>query len=98
MLTESVIHQAATLATIRIAATTIEAMVASRIRRWGSGAIVISGIKCARRPGLARRRAAVFQAVVQAERGILPEFDQQGLQAEARPVRRTRHRADDMLG
>src|SRR6266850_3974310 len=98
MLIESVIHQAATLATIRIAATSIEAMVASRIRRWGSNAIVASGVEGARRPGLARRDTAVFQAVVQAERAILPEFDQQRLQAETRPVRRPRHSTDDVPG
>src|SRR5882672_618354 len=98
MLTESVTHQAASLATIRMTATAIEAMVASRIRRCGSIAIVASGIEGPCRPGLAWRGAAVFQPVVQAERSILPELDQQRLYAIARPVRRPRHLADNMLG
>ena len=75
-------------------------------RRWwpaASGAVArspssASGIEGARRPGLARRGAAVLQPVVQAERAVLPELDQQRLQAEARPVRRPRHLADDVPG
>ena len=98
MLTESVIHHAAALATIRVIATAIEATVARRIRRWGSSAIAASGVEGSRRPRLARRGTAVFQPVVQAERAVLPEFDQQRLQPETRPVRRSRHLADDVPG
>src|SRR5882672_5633186 len=98
MLTESVTHHAASLAAIRMTATAIEATVASRIRRWGSSAIVASGIEGPRRPGLAWRGAAVLQPVVQAERAILPELDQERFQAETRPMWRTGYLADDMFG
>src|SRR5262249_45083907 len=98
MLMESVSHQAIPLATTRNIATAMEARVASRIRRCGWAAMVASGIERARCPGLARRGPAVFQPVVQAERAVLPELDQQRLHAEARPVGRPRHLADHILG
>src|SRR5215475_209130 len=98
MLMESVSHQAIPLATTRNIATAMEARVASRIRRCGETAMVASGIERARRPGLARRGATVFQPVVQTERAVLPELDQQRLHAKARPVGRPRHLADHVLG
>src|SRR5216683_2233386 len=98
MLTESVTHHAASLAAIRTTATAIEATVASRIRRWGAIAIVGSGIEGPCRPGLARRGAAVLQPVVQAERAVLPELDQERFQAKTRPMWRAGHLADDMFG
>src|SRR5688572_30447581 len=55
-----------------------------------------SRIELLRRPAVAG--AAKDQPVVQAERLVLPELDVVGDQAESRPVRRTRHRADRVSG
>ncbi len=57
-----------------------------------------SGIERAGRPRRVGRGPAILQPVVQAERAVLPELDQHGFQAEARPVRRPRHLADDVPG
>src|SRR6266542_2272540 len=57
-----------------------------------------SGIERSGRPRRVGRGPSIFQPVVQAERAVLPELDQQGFQAEARPVRRPRYLADDMPG
>jgi hypothetical protein len=40
------------------------------------------------------RSAAEHDAFMQAERPVVPEFDTDGLDPKARPVRRTRHFAD----
>src|SRR5581483_8726311 len=55
------------------------------------------GVERARCPWRVGRNAAVFEAVVQAERLVLPELDQQRLQAKARPVRRPRYRSDQVF-
>src|SRR5580698_10845937 len=49
-------------------------------------------------PWLIRRGAAEFDAVVQAERAVVPEFDPQRDDAPAAPARRARHLADDVPG
>ncbi len=90
------ISQATVFAPTRVKATDVEATVASRISRWGSIAILMSGIERACGPRLGGRAAPVFEPVMQAERAILPEFDQGRLQAEAGPVWRPRHLADHM--
>src|SRR4029450_783187 len=55
-----------------------------------------SGIERAGRPRRVGRGPAILQPVVQAERTVLPELDAHGFQAEARPMRRPRHLADDV--
>src|SRR4029077_5272227 len=57
-----------------------------------------SGVHPHLAPGLARRVAAEFHAVVQAERAVVPEFHAQRRDAPAAPARRPRHLADHMLG
>src|SRR5260370_24310392 len=49
-------------------------------------------------PRLIRRRAAEFDAVVQAERTVVPEFELQRRNAPAAPARWARHVADDIFG
>src|SRR5205814_3571397 len=53
-----------------------------------------SWIKPRLAPRLTQSAAAEFDAVVQAVGPVLPELDDQGTEPKARPVRRTRHRAD----
>src|SRR5688572_15467648 len=96
MLTESVTSQAIPLAPIRIRATTVEATVARRIRRCGSIAIAASGVEGTRGPGLGGRPTAIFEPIEQAKRPVLPELDEQGLQAEAGPMGRPRDAANQM--
>ena len=79
-------------------ATAIEARLASRIRRRARSRVGAQGYRVRVDHGAPGDGAAVFQPVVQAERAVLPELDQQRLQAEARPVRRPRHLADDVPG
>src|SRR5437879_3028163 len=55
-------------------------------------------IKPRLKPWLIRRRAAEFDAVVQAERAVMPEFELQRCDAPAAPARRARHFADDVSG
>src|SRR5215211_6110317 len=57
-----------------------------------------SGIKPHLAPGLRRRVAAEFDAVVQAERAVMPEFETRGVNAPAAPPRRARHVADHVFG
>ena len=47
--------------------------------------------------GSCRRFAAEFDAVVQAERAVVPEFEALRRDAPAAPARRPRHLADEML-
>ena len=49
-------------------------------------------------PWLARRRAAKFEAVVQAKRPVVPEFELCGHDPPAAPSLRARHFPDDVLG
>src|SRR5438105_15433518 len=49
-------------------------------------------------PWLARRRAAKFEAVVQAKRPVVPEFELCGHDPPAAPSLRARHFHDDVLG
>ena len=49
-------------------------------------------------PGLFGRVAAKFDAVVQAERAIMPEFEPQRRNPPAAPARRPRHVADQVFG
>src|SRR6185295_14975502 len=60
-----------------------------RAPRW-------SRIELLRRPAFAG--AAIDQPVMQAERLVLPELDVVRDQAEARPMRRPRYRADRVFG
>src|ERR1700742_5191312 len=59
---------------------------------------VSSGIKPRFGPGLIRARAAKFDAVVQAERAVVPEFEAGRLDAPSAPAWRPRHLADDVFG
>src|ERR1700722_12530041 len=56
------------------------------------------GIKPRFGPGLIRRRAAKFDAVVQAERAVVPEFELHRRDAPAAPAGWARHRADQIFG
>src|SRR6185312_6997666 len=94
MLTESVASQATTLAPIMTRATDVEATVAAFMSDPEAVLIVSSWVEGACRPRSFGRSATVFQPIVQAERAVLPELDQQRLQTKARPVRRPRHAAD----
>src|SRR3954452_7274063 len=49
-------------------------------------------------PRARRSIAAEFDAVVQAERAVVPEFELRRRDAPAAPARRPRHLADDVLG
>src|SRR5438045_3103710 len=49
-------------------------------------------------PGLMRGVAAEFDAVVQAERPVVPELEPQRIDPPAAPARWPRHLADDVLG
>src|SRR5207244_6153162 len=49
-------------------------------------------------PGLVGPLAAEFDAVVQAERAVVPELEPLWRNAPAAPARRPRHLADDVLG
>src|SRR5258708_39659397 len=49
-------------------------------------------------PWLIRPRAAEFDAVVQAERAVVPELELRRQNAPAAPARRARDFADDVLG
>src|SRR5436190_21137757 len=57
-----------------------------------------SRIKPRLAPGRARPLAAELDAIVQAERPVLPELDARWNDSKARPVGRPRHRADRELG
>src|SRR6202040_1486421 len=57
-----------------------------------------SGIKPRLGPGLIRSFPAEFDAVVQAERAVVPEFELHGRDAPAAPAGRARHLADQMPG
>src|SRR5258708_28871024 len=57
-----------------------------------------SGIKPRLGPWLIRRRAAEFDAVVQAERAVVPKLELHRCNAPAAPARRARHFADDVFG
>src|SRR6266702_4682383 len=57
-----------------------------------------SGIEPQFGPGLCWRLAAEFDAVVQAERTIVPEFKVRGRDAPAAPPGRARHLADHKFG
>src|SRR6476660_9478441 len=59
---------------------------------------IISGIEPHLAPGLRRRIAAEFDAVVQPERAVVPEFETCGVDAPAAPALRARHFADHMFG
>src|SRR5450631_1324830 len=56
------------------------------------------GIKPRLGPWLIRRGAAEFDAVVQAERAVVPEFEPGGRDPPAAPAGRTRHLADHIPG
>src|SRR5260370_18789862 len=56
-----------------------------------------SGIKPRLGPRLIRSGAAEFDAVVQAERAVVPEFELGGRNAPTAPAGRARHVADDMF-
>src|SRR5579863_2793661 len=49
------------------------------------------------RPGLIRPIAAEFDAIVQTERAVVPEFEPQRRNAPAAPAGRARHLADHVL-
>src|SRR6185312_2658659 len=67
-------------------------------RRTGhDGANTSSGIEPRLDPWLAGLGAAEFNAVVQAERAVLPEFDDERHDAIADPVRRARNIADPVF-
>src|SRR5882757_3863486 len=68
------------------------------IRHGGPSDFQILGIKPRLGPRLIRRIAAEFDAVVQAERAVVPEFETRWLNAPAAPARRPRHLADDVFG
>src|SRR5271155_1745049 len=57
-----------------------------------------SGIKPRFGPWLIRRRATEFDAVVQAERAVVPELELHRRDAPAAPAGRARHRADEVFG
>src|SRR5947208_3627966 len=57
-----------------------------------------SGIEPHLRPRTIRRIAAEFDAVVQAERAVVPEFETCGVNAPAAPPLRARHFADHIFG
>src|SRR3982750_349451 len=57
-----------------------------------------SGIKPRLGPGLIRAVAAEFDAVVQPERAVVPEFELRRRDAPTAPPRRARHLADNILG
>src|SRR5215217_4202683 len=57
-----------------------------------------SGIEPHLRPRAVRRVAAEFDAVVQAERTVVPKFETRGVNAPAAPPLRTRHFADHVFG
>src|ERR1700733_489812 len=57
-----------------------------------------SWIKPCLGPGVIRRVAAEFDAIVQAERTVVPEFEPRRDDAPAAPARRPRYFADDVLG
>src|ERR1700743_656673 len=50
------------------------------------------------RPGLIRRIAAEFDAIVQTERAVVPELDLPRRDSPAAPARRPRHIADEVFG
>src|SRR5450631_3596338 len=50
------------------------------------------------RPWLVRASTAEFDAVVQAERAVMPELHAGRRKAPAAPARRTRHLADNVFG
>src|SRR3954469_457217 len=84
----------------------------TKLRRWMAGTlgqrraphlcpamtVRVSGIESHLGPRLERWIAAEFDAVVQAERTVVPEFEADRLNAPAAPAFRARHRADDVLG
>src|SRR3981189_3554040 len=59
---------------------------------------VNSGIKPRLGPWLIQRIAAEFDAVVQTERAVVPEFEPQWRDAPAAPARRARPLADNVPG
>src|SRR5450432_1908115 len=64
-----------------------------------SPAMTISlGIESHFGPWLIRRSAAEFDAVVQAERAVVPEFEPDRRDAPAAPAGRARHLAQKVLG
>src|SRR5436190_23031227 len=56
------------------------------------------GIKPRLGPGLIRAVAAEFDAVVQPERAVVPEFELRRRDAPTAPARRARHLANNILG
>src|SRR4051812_36868779 len=81
------------------------APVRSSVRRtpllleFGIGSFRLSsGIQPRLGPRLVRRVAAEFDAVVQSEWAIVPEFELRRRDAPAAPTRWSRHLADNMLG
>ena len=69
----------------------------TRFALW-PGHVDRSGIEPHLAPGLCRRIAAEFDAVVQAERAVVPELETLRLDAPAAPPRRARHVADHVFG
>src|SRR5262249_48675953 len=67
----------------------------SRLRRAPEGRLWVEPVLA---PRLGRRVAGKLDAVVQAERAVVPELEADRLNAPAAPAGRTRHIADDVFG
>src|SRR3954468_24067630 len=73
-----------------------EGMQVFQLSTW-SGRLA-SGIEPHLRPRAVRRIATEFDAVVETERAVVPEFETGGVNAPAAPSLRARHFADHVFG